>query len=233
MLRAPVCTCAACQAASAPKYLVLTNSMEDDARNLSPPSAIKLRVTATSVSAITTSITAIFAVSQPTETIIAPAPRNQPPPLPPHLRALADRRSQEVLIQFLETLSPADVALLESRYKKTPYYVEGNRPYVPLWRCLAAAFLEPLLLLLRMEVNRSTPPAQAQALCDCYWQSSIELPLMPRSALEAMAAEQSEVLVLKPQLASTDGAPSHSESVKLVLALLPRVAKANWMCAMH
>ena len=200
--------------------------------------AIRLIVTAHSARALTARIKAVsdrpFAVGIIDEaTVAAAATPRPPPPLQPHLRALADRRSQEVLMKILDSLSPADVATLETRYKKTPHYIEGNRPYVPLWRCLAAAFLDPLLLLLRREVRKDTPQEQAQALCDLYWQSCIELPLMPRRALEAMAAEQTEAPILKPQLAPTDGAPAHSDSVRLVLALLPRVAKANWLCAMH
>ena len=40
-------------------------------------------------------------------------------------------------------------------------------------------------------------------------------------------------LVLKAVLAPTDGAPAHGDAVKLVLALLPRVAAANWRCSLH
>ena len=155
------------------------------------------------------------------------------PPLPPHLRALADRSSQEVLLRSLERLSPAETAQLEARYKKTPHYIEGNRPYVPLWRCLAAAFLEPLLLLLREHIKRDASTEDARMLCDLFWESAVALPLMPTIAVEAMAAQQKEPLVLKAQLTATDGAPAHSDVVKLVLALVPRVALANWRCALH
>ena len=147
---------------------------------------------------------------------------------------MADRRSQEVLESSLASLSPAAIANLECKYKKTPYYIEGNRPYVPLWRCLAAAFLEPLLFLLRVNIRKDNAE-QAQSLCDLYWKSCIELPLMPLSALEAMAAEHAaaDPLVLKAVLAPTDGAPAHGDAVKLVLALLPRIAAANWRCSLH
>ena len=70
-------------------------------------------------------------------------------------------------------------------------------------------------------------------LCDLFWESAVALPLMPTIAVEAMAAQQKEPLVLKAQLTATDGAPAHSDVVKLVLALVPRVALANWRCALH
>ena len=135
------------------------------------------------------------------EAAAAPAPRARPPPpLPHHLRALADRRASEILPRELERLSPASSNALEVRYKQTPFY-NNNRPYVPLWRCLAAALQEPLLLLLR-QLPKQTPSSESEALCDLYWRNAIELPLMPLVALEALA-QQYPGLLLKPHLAET------------------------------
>ena len=163
------------------------------------------------------------------EELAATTPGTRPrPPLSSHLRALADRRAAEVLPGELERLSTAAAAQLEARYKNTPYY-KNNRPYVPLWRCLAAAFLEPLLLMLRT-LPRSTPESEALVLCDLYWQSALELPLMPLTALEALAQQHPD-LVLKPQLAETDGSPDATRHVKLVLAVLPHVVAEAFHCA--
>ena len=179
------------------------------------------------VSVGTESVESVASTTESAEKAVAEFAPRPPPPLSHHLRALADRRASEVLPCELERLSPAATSQLEGRYKNTPYY-NNNRPYVPLWRCLAAAFLEPLLLMLR-KLPRNTSELKALVLCDLYWKNAIALPLMPLTALEALA-QQHPNLVLKPQLAETDGSPEVERHVKLVLAVLPHVVGEAFHC---